>query len=68
LVKIKERNESTFKEIMKSLLDYKKGEISQDSLINTFEEALANHRDLLEDAYFFLDYKRVSLSNLLKFF
>ena len=52
---------------MKSLLDYKRGDITQDNLIIIFEEALANHRDLLEDAYFFLDYKRVKIKKIKNF-
>ncbi len=58
-MKIRERDENVFKEIMKSLFAFKKEEISQEKLVSRFEELLIKYSDLLEEAYLFLDYKKV---------
>ena len=44
---------------MKALLCYKRSEISSENLIEKFEEILGNYPDLLEEAFLFLDHKRV---------
>ena len=49
---------------MKSLFAFKKEEISQEKLISKFEEHLLRHSDLLEEAYLFLDYKKVNKNKL----
>ena len=51
---------------MKSLFAFKKEEISQEKLISKFEEHLLRHSDLLEEAYLFLDYKKVNKNKLVK--
>jgi len=58
-MKIKNKDENVFKEIMKSLFSFKTNEISLEKLISKFEEYLIKYPDLLEEAYFFLDFKRV---------
>ncbi len=44
---------------MKSLFSFKKEEISQEKLVGRFEELLNKYSDLLEEAYLFLDYRKV---------
>jgi hypothetical protein len=63
-LKVREKDENAFKEIMKSLFAFKKEEISQEKLISKFEEHLLRHSDLLEEAYLFLDYKKVNKNKL----
>ncbi len=63
-MKVREKDENAFKEIMKSLFAFKKEEISQEKLISKFEEHLLRHSDLLEEAYLFLDYKKVNKNKL----
>ncbi len=59
LIKVKEKDEFVFKEILKLLFNFKKGDVTQEKLISRFEEMLLKFPDLLEEAYLFLDYKRV---------
>ncbi len=59
LVKVRERDESVFREIMKCLFAFKKEEITQEKLISKFEELLMKYGDLMEEAYLFLDHKKV---------
>jgi hypothetical protein len=61
LLKVREKDENAFKEIMKCLFTFKKEEITQEKLISKFEELLMRHTDLLEEAYLFLDYKKVKI-------
>ena len=49
---------------MKSLFAFKKEEISQEKLVSRFEELLIKYSDLLEEAYLFLDYKKVNIIKL----
>jgi hypothetical protein len=51
---------------MKSLFSFKKEEISQEKLVGRFEELLNKYSDLLEEAYLFLDYRKVKFG--IKFF
>jgi hypothetical protein len=60
LLKIKNRDESVFKEVMKALLAMKNGEITLEKLILRFEDLLVRYPDLLEEAYIYTDPKRVS--------
>lgn len=60
LMKIKNKDEGVFREIMKSLFSFKTNEITLEKLISKFEENLMKYPDLLEEAYFFLDFKRVN--------
>lgn len=59
LMKIKNKDENVFREIMKYLFSFKTNEISLEKLITKFEENLMKYPDLLEEAYFFLDFRRV---------
>ncbi len=61
-MKVRERDENVFKEIMKCLFSFKKEEISQEKLVGRFEELLNKYSDLLEEAYLFLDYRKVILN------
>ena len=58
-MKIKERDQGIFNEILKSLLSFKKEEISHEKLINKFEDLLFKYSDLLEESYLFLDLRKV---------
>lgn len=59
LQKIRNRDEGTFKEVMKAILALKNGEMTQEKIIVKFEELLTKYPDLLEEAYLFADYKKV---------
>lgn len=48
---------------MRALLELKNEEISEEKLITKFEELLSMHTDLLEEAYLFLDVKKVLFFN-----
>lgn len=62
LLKIKNRDENIFREVMKVLFSLKNNEVNLDKIILKFEELLSRHPDLLEEAYMFLDYKRINTS------
>ena len=51
---------------MKTLLSFKKEEITQEKLLSRFEELLFRYPDLLEEAYLFIDYKKINSSNYKK--
>lgn len=68
LQKIKARDEGTFKEVMKSILSLKNGEITQEKIVLKFEELLGRYPDLLEEAYLFSDYKKINSANYKKNF
>jgi hypothetical protein len=59
LLKIKNRDDYVFKEVMKALLSLKNGEITLEKLTVRFEELLAKYPDLLEEAYLYTDPKKV---------
>jgi hypothetical protein len=44
---------------MKAILSCKNNEITQDKLNQKFEDFLQKHPDLLEEAYIYLDNKKV---------
>jgi hypothetical protein len=46
---------------MKALLSLKTGEITQEKLISKLEDVLSKYPDLLEEAYLFLDHKKVNI-------
>lgn len=48
---------------MKALLSFKNKEISEEKLLAKFEDLLLKYPDLLEEAYLFMDHKRVKLSS-----
>ena len=66
LKKIKNRDEGTFKEVMKTILSYKNEEITQEKVVTRFEELLSRYPDLLEEAYLFTDYKKINSANYKK--
>jgi len=59
LYSIKKINESIFYKSVKALLSYKSEQINMETLIEKFEGIFKNYPDLLEEAFLFLDYKRV---------
>ena len=56
---MKSADEVAFNNCIKILLSYKASEITMDILIEKLEEILKNYPEFLDDAFLFLDYKRV---------
>ena len=59
LKKLRNKDEGAFKEIIKIILSYKNKEINFENVITKFEEILCYFPDLLEEAYLFIDYKKL---------
>ena len=59
LKKLRNKDEGAFKEIIKIILSYKNKEINFENVISKFEEILCYFPDLLEEAYLFIDYKKL---------
>lgn len=70
LISIKKKSESCFYKTVKALLSFKSEQINLETLIEKIEGILKNYPDLLEEAFLFLDYKRVKLliKKFIKFF
>lgn len=66
LQKIKDKDEATFKEVMKTILSLKNGEINVEKIVTKFEELLGKYPELLEEAYLFADYRKIGSANYKK--
>ena len=66
LQKLKNKDESCYKEIIKLILQYKDENINTETLANKTEEVLNKYPELLEEALLFIDYKKINTLNFRK--
>ena len=64
--KLKNKDESCYKEIIKLILNYKHEEINAEELTNKTEEVLNKYPELLEEALLFIDPKKINTLNYRK--
>ena len=64
--KLKNRDEYVYKEFIKLIIDYRDESINIETLTNKVENLLNKYQDLLEEAFLFIDTKKLNTSNFRK--
>ena len=64
--KLKNKDESAYKEFIKSIIEYRDENINIEALTNKVEEILNQYPELLEEAMLFIDHKKLNTFNFRK--
>ena len=64
--KLKNRDEYVYKEFIKLIIDYRDENINIETLTNKVENLLNKYQDLLEEAFLFIDTKKLNTLNFRK--
>ena len=64
--KLKNRDEYVYKEFIKLIIDYRDESINIETLTNKVENLLNKYQDLLEEAFLFIDTKKLNTLNFRK--
>ena len=66
LEKLKNKDEYTYKEFIKLIIEYRDENINIETLTNKVEAILNKYPDLLEEAFLFIDHKKLNTFNFRK--
>ena len=64
--KVKIKDEGCYKEVIKLIIQYKNEELNTEALTSKIEEILGKYPELLEEAFLFIDSKKINTLNFRK--